>query len=238
MRTVEAEVTLEPGSLAEIVFTDATLGSILDLVIRIASASLHGIDGIGLSLATNGEVETVSYSSEMVREIDRVQCAVGEGPCLAALEDDREHVSFLTQDSRWPEFSDAALRHGIRAVVGYPLRVQGQAIGVFNLYSAREDFFTDEVLEVAALLARQAAAVLTNARAYTSAAGENEQLGEALLNRDTIGMAKGIMMERERCSAAEAFRRLTVISQASNTKLRDVARGIVAELEAGIGTED
>ena len=46
----------------------------------------------------------------------------------------------------------------------------------------------------------------------------------ALANRDIIGQAKGILMERHRITADEAFALLSERSQRANRKLKDVAR--------------
>jgi AmiR/NasT family two-component response regulator len=48
-------------------------------------------------------------------------------------------------------------------------------------------------------------------------------LEAALLTRDLIGQAKGILMERYRITEDEAFERLRTASQHKNRKLRDLA---------------
>jgi hypothetical protein len=48
----------------------------------------------------------------------------------------------------------------------------------------------------------------------------------AVQNRDLIGQAKGILMEREGCSADSAFRMLVEMSQRTNTKVVDIAAQI------------
>jgi hypothetical protein len=48
-------------------------------------------------------------------------------------------------------------------------------------------------------------------------------LEEALLSRDVIGQAKGILMERLHLTADQAFEHLRVASQHHNRKLRDLA---------------
>ena len=53
---------------------------------------------------------------------------------------------------------------------------------------------------------------------------ELDGLKLALASRDTIGQAKGILMERYRLSADEAFERLRAASQSANRKLVDLAR--------------
>ena len=53
------------------------------------------------------------------------------------------------------------------------------------------------------------------------------QLEAALLTRDIIGQAKGILMERHRITEEEAFDRLRKASQHMNRKLRDLAEELV-----------
>jgi hypothetical protein len=56
---------------------------------------------------------------------------------------------------------------------------------------------------------------------------ENAQLQRALETRDTIGQAKGMLMERFNVDAAAAFKLLTRLSQESNVRLADIARRLV-----------
>jgi AmiR/NasT family two-component response regulator len=65
--------------------------------------------------------------------------------------------------------------------------------------------------------------------------GEIERLREhvaglevALLTRDIIGQAKGILMERYRITADEAFDRLRTASQHKNRKVRDLAEELAS----------
>jgi AmiR/NasT family two-component response regulator len=50
----------------------------------------------------------------------------------------------------------------------------------------------------------------------------------AMLSRAVIEQAKGIIMGDRRCTAEEAFRVLTEVSQHGNRKVRDVAAALVA----------
>ena len=52
---------------------------------------------------------------------------------------------------------------------------------------------------------------------------EVQSLKQALVTRDVIGQAKGILMERYRITADEAFDRLRVASQHLNRKVHDLA---------------
>ena len=49
-------------------------------------------------------------------------------------------------------------------------------------------------------------------------------MARALSMRDVIGQAKGILMERHRITADQAFALLVRASQRTNTKLTDIAQ--------------
>jgi hypothetical protein len=54
-----------------------------------------------------------------------------------------------------------------------------------------------------------------------------DNLRQALVTRELIGQAQGILMERERITAEQAFEILRAASQNLNTKLREVAQDLV-----------
>src|SRR5580700_10162712 len=73
---------------------------------------------------------------------------------------------------------------------------------------------------VTVLLATFAALALAEAQ-------RADQMHDALGNRDVIGQAKGILMERHRVTADAAFSVLSRVSQAENMKLAEIARRFV-----------
>jgi AmiR/NasT family two-component response regulator len=58
---------------------------------------------------------------------------------------------------------------------------------------------------------------------YESALERAEHLRTALDSRAAIDQAKGILMERYKLSADQAFSRLARLSMETNTKVRDIA---------------
>ena len=62
---------------------------------------------------------------------------------------------------------------------------------------------------------------------------EIDGLRQALESRTVIGQAVGILMHRGALTADAAFTQLVELSSHTNTKLRDVAREVVAETERG-----
>ena len=57
-----------------------------------------------------GRVDTVAASDDIARRIDELEKALGEGPCLDAIDDDEpdQHIcSDLTDGSKWPRLGRA-----------------------------------------------------------------------------------------------------------------------------------
>jgi AmiR/NasT family two-component response regulator len=79
----------------------------------------------------------------------------------------------------------------------------------------------------ALLLAVMADLALSSAQLHESEEHRNTTLHAALATREIIGQAQGILMERERISADQAFDVLRRASQHLNVKLRDVAQDLV-----------
>ena len=77
------------------------------------------------------------------------------------------------------------------------------------------------------MLAAHASTALAATMAATSAELESAQLRQALQSRDVIGQAKGILMERRKITADEAFDVLRSASQTLNVKLAQVAQTLV-----------
>jgi hypothetical protein len=94
-----------------------------------------------------------------------------------------------------------------------------------NLYSVLPHQIDADTRQLGAMFARLVAIALGWGR-------HDESLGEALVTRQQIGQAVGIVMERYRMDADRAFAFLVRASQTGNVKLRDVAAGIIADTVA------
>jgi len=97
-----------------------------------------------------------------------------------------------------------------------PLWVDERGLGALSLDADQAADFTGRHERVTILLATFAALALAEAQ-------RAEQMQDALGNRDVIGQAKGIMMERHGITADAAFGVLSRLSQAENLKLAEIA---------------
>ena len=156
-------------------------------------------------------------SSELPELVDALQMETGEGPCLdAAYEHQTVRVPDMASEERWPKFSAAALKLGAASMLSFQLYVDGDNLGALNLYGRTAHCFDEESEHVGLLFASHAAIAFADAEKV-------RHLNLALVRRDLIGQAKGILMERFKLTPEQAFRTLVRVSQDNNRKLFDVA---------------
>jgi GAF domain-containing protein len=216
------------SQLATVVLGEQTLEELLSTVVRLARSAIPGVDGVSISLADRGALTTSHASDDVVRELDGVQYRDGTGPCIDAFRrGEPVCLAVLHDGARYPHFAAAAEQRFMTGVLSTPLAVRGDAVGALNCYSASVDRFDDAAVEVVTAFARHASVLLANATRLAAATTTNDQLEQALLSRDLIGQAKGILMERSGCSADQAFGELRRASQHENKKLTAVALEVV-----------
>ncbi|QFZ21598.1 GAF and ANTAR domain-containing protein [Saccharothrix syringae] len=190
----------------------------LDEIVRAAVGTIPGAEHAGIIMVLGKrEVSTVAMTDELPGKVDQVQYDTGQGPCLAALYLNKTvSVPDLGNESRWPAFAARAAAMDVGSMLSFQLFVENDDLGALNLYAPRPHSFDEDSLHVGLLFASHAAVALAEAQ-------QRESLVQAMHTRDLIGQAKGILMERHKLTADQAFSVLVRVSQQSNTKLRDLA---------------
>ena len=197
---------------------EAGLQATLDAIARTAVDTIGPAKYAGVNLYGNGLFEPQAVSGQPPLALDVVQQKTGSGPCIDSSRDQVTiRVDDMTTEDRWLEYVEHALALGVASMLCVPLYVHDKQFGSVSLYATDPAAFslTDEY--VARLFATQAALALAEAH-------RADQLRQALGNRDVIGQAKGILMERHRITPDQAFAMLSKRSQRVNRKLVDVAR--------------
>jgi GAF domain-containing protein len=162
-------------------------------------------------------LEPRARTGDMSRLVDDAQDRVGEGPCLDALWEHRTvRIDDMETETRWPRFAREAVLAGARSSLSFRLFVEEDGLGVLNLYGRAPNAFGDESEDVGSVFASHAAIALAGAQT-------EERLREAVASRDRIGQAKGILMERFKVTADQAFAILARASQLTNRRLVDIA---------------
>jgi GAF domain-containing protein len=226
--TNERDFYQDLAALHRALLDDESLEDALGRVAAISLRTLPGCDGAGVSLVDREKVTTAAATDDRVKAVDSEQYRTGEGPCLEAI---RKGASFIVEsmvdDKRWPEFGPRAAKNGIFSSLSMPLQVRDRTLGALNLYSRKLSGFSSDDEKTATLFAAEASVALANAHAFDQVRAAANQLEEGLKSSRTIGLAMGILVEREHCTEEEAFDMLRVISQNTNIKLRDVAQQLV-----------
>jgi transcriptional regulator with GAF, ATPase, and Fis domain len=211
------DLAVRLGDLAGSWQQEDGLEATLRAVARGASGLVPGADAGSVAVVVDGRVAARAASGPLAEHVDVLQADVGQGPSLdAALSADPVRSDDLAVDPRWPRFSRRAAGLGVASVLACRLAVPGDEIGALTLLGRRPGTFGTDAERVADLVATHASLALTAVR-------HGEQMRSLTDTRDVIGQAKGILMERLRVDAEEAFALLAATSQRTHRKLRDVA---------------
>jgi hypothetical protein len=190
-----------------------------------AAAVVPGVRDAGVAVRRRDELSCAAHTTETAEVVDRTQIRMAEGPCIDAITSAATvTLPDAATETRWPRFVPEASRHGVRASLSVPL-ISTSPVGAVNLY------LTGQALDDPSArrrIQRSTRMFVAYASLALSAADRLEQLEGALVRRDVIGQAKGILMHRYDVDAEEAFARLRRASQTTNTKLHDVAAWLVA----------
>jgi hypothetical protein len=220
------------GSFAEVakqlVGSDSAIDS-LPRMLKFVVTAVAGCNSAGITLWRQGRAVDALASDLVAAELDEVQFHSGLGPCPDALNSDSPvYVPQIAAEARWPVFVEAAAELHIVSVLSFGLFTsrlsQWSPLGTLSLYSTSEDAFSVEDEEFVAILAAYAAVCVSVANRRDDIERREAALHRSLSSRDVIGQAKGILMERQRLSAGDAFDVLRRVSQRLNQKLTEVAR--------------
>ncbi|MDQ3974763.1 MAG: GAF and ANTAR domain-containing protein [Actinomycetota bacterium] len=192
-------------------------------------AEVLPVTGAGVMLeGEDGHLRFVAASDEVVRTIEDLQIAFGEGPCLYAFHTGEQVVvADLANSDRFSHFAPQALEAGLRAVFSFPMRSGNAVVGALNLYRSEPGDWGQDDGDVAQILADVATAYLLNARAFEHSSRLAGQLQHALDSRVVIEQAKGKLAERLGIDVAEAFEVMRRHARGHGRKLQEVAREVV-----------
>ncbi len=223
------------SDLAEIavaLFEPGTVTGTLQKIVDLAAQAVDGCEAAGVMRIDGEGTATLAASSALVVDVDQLQIDTGEGPCLdAANQGTAIYALDLIDDDRWPTFGPRAVTAGIRAVLAYPLSTDVPS--ALNLYASLPAAFGATDRAQGSLFGALARIALDAAQERATGEAKADNLIDALSTRALIGQAQGILIERERITADQAFEVLRRASQHMNIKLREVAATLVETGETG-----
>jgi hypothetical protein len=222
-----SEFAVSFSETARTLFSAGNVADTLSSVTELAVATIEGCDFAGLFLVEGDAVITPVQTDDVVGEIDALQHRTNEGPCLDAVAHRLIfYVDDLGTDLRWLHFAPLALAAGIRSILALPFAADSQ-VGALNLYSRYPAAFGIDDRAKAAIFVTLANIALSVAHAHEEEERRAFDFHAALSNRERIGEAMGILMERERITSEAAFAILRHASMHLNVKLQEVARNLI-----------
>jgi hypothetical protein len=204
------------------------LDTTLLVMVSTAVQFIPGVEHAGLTIFSQGRVDAplgLGYAtSDLARGIESAQYEAEDGPSLEAV-CRRTTIGVVDScaEERWPAFTAQARAWGVRSMLCLPLDAGDRDGGRYslNLYSGRVAAFEGYAEDVAQLFSVHAHLAVRHVT-------QTDQLHAAIATRDVIGQAKGILMQRYKITADQAFRVLKHVSAETHTKLRDVAEQLAS----------
>jgi hypothetical protein len=196
------------------------VADVLTCVAEGAAAVVPGVEDAGVTVRGPDGLACAASTTDTAAAVDRAAIRAAEGPCFEAVA--RAGTVVLADaatETRWPQFVQEAVRHGVRASLSVPFSGRWP-VGALNLHvtghALADPALRDRVCREARIFALYASIALAGAHRV-------ENLERAVERRDVIGQAKGILMAQHDIDADEAFERLRQASQHTNIKLHDIA---------------
>ncbi|MBU8814456.1 GAF and ANTAR domain-containing protein [Mycolicibacterium goodii] len=216
------ELAVRMADLARAVASPRSLQDVLAGVTAAAKELIPGVDTAGVLLIGPGNTfESLAGLNELPHELDELQMRFDEGPCRqAALADVVVRTDDFRVEQRWPRYSPGSVELGVLSGLSFKLYTADRTAGALNLFSYSAHAWDEDAVTTGMVLAAHAASAIVASR-------QEEQLKTALLSRDRIGQAKGIIMERFKVDDVQAFEIMRQLSQHNNTRLVDIATQII-----------
>jgi GAF domain-containing protein len=214
--------------LGTLTLREHSMQSVLETVIELAKQVLPGDPECSITLLVNGKASTAVSTGRLATDLDESQYDRGYGPCLhAAAVGEMVEISDTRTEQRWPDYARSAWERGSGSSLSVPLAIAEGIAGGLNTYAREPNAFDEEARSAARRFAPYAAVAVSNMHAYQSARAMSGNLEVALESRAVIDQAKGILMERYKLTADQAFQALAAVSMRTNRKVRLVAEELV-----------
>jgi GAF domain-containing protein len=206
-----------------------SVNAAVEVLTWLAEETIPTATGAGVSLMDHqGHRTSRGATSEKVQEADDLQYRLDEGPCLTSWAQRRTvRIDDIDTDPRWPQWSRAVRPLNLLSSVSAPLHAQERVLGAVKVYSELEAAFDQRTERLLEGFAGTAALLLGNVASLDNGHELSDPLRQALKARDTVQLAKGMLMQRDGLSEDQAFQVLVAEAQASREGLRTVAARVL-----------
>jgi hypothetical protein len=173
---------------------------------------------------------TASFGSR-VAEIEDLQFALGEGPCLEAF---RDGTPVLEPElggglaDRWPEFGRHAVALGAKAVFVLPLQLGAIRLGVLYLYRDRPGWLSAGQLADGLDLAELAMLAVLELQSHALPGELAAGLAGEWTHRAAVHQATGLVAAQLDTKLADALARIRAFAFSQDRTIYSVAADIVS----------
>ena len=216
--------------LGKLSLRELSMESLLQTVADLTNTVMPGSPETSVLLLVRDNPTTVVSTGQLAVDLDERQYERGHGPCLhAARTGEMVYVKDARSDDRWPDYFERAVEHGNLSSLSIPLLIDEaeQVSGALNVYAREPGAFDEDSRAVGARFGPYAAVAVSNLYAYQRARDMADNLQIAIESRAVIDQAKGVLMERYRLTADQAFQLMAQASMHANRKVRDIAEELV-----------
>lgn len=186
--------------------------------------------GVALMTARGPSGVVLAATDEWARQVEELQFALGEGPCVEASGSGRPVLQpdlVAAGPARWPWFGAAALDAGVHAIFAFPLRVGAIRVGVLDLYRATPGRLSSLELAAAFAFAEAATIVVLHLQDNDGRDGAPSVLTGPIDSRAEVHQATGMITIQLGVSLAEALLRLRAHAYATERTVSAVATDVV-----------
>jgi GAF domain-containing protein len=227
MVTVTREIAERIATVAELVLSDQDSDGPLRQLSDLCLELIPGSAGAGV-VAADEKTWVYSQSDPVVAALHQQQMEAGDGPIAETMRyGEARRIDDAQAETRWPSLCQAMMAEGLRSCLVLPLRTDRRPGAALAVYGRETDSFTGAGHDIALLFAAQGGVAVRNASVYRNCRQLVANLNVALESRAVIEQAKGILVGEYGYAPEVAFKRLSVMSQNSNRKVRDIAADLV-----------
>ena len=213
--------------LGRLLLADHTTPSVLQRIVDLVQQSMPAGSEVSITLVRDERPTTAAFTGKLADDLDETQYDRGYGPCLqAAVGGLFTEISDARTEDRWPEYVPALVARGALSTLAAPVPAPHLTAGL-NVYGLSAGAFAEDDRAALVEFAAYAGAALTNMDALQDARDLAENLQKAMKFRSVIEQAKGILIERHKLTAEQAFRLMADASMHTNRKVHDVADDLV-----------
>jgi GAF domain-containing protein len=222
------EISPIVGRATGLLLTEQTAQQAVSALAEAAREAISPAVGAGVSLIIDSQPTSVGATDSLVLQADALQYELGDGPCLSAWSKGKAmYVDDTETDRRWPDWSAAAVKTGIRSCFSVPLQEGSRRLGAMKIYATAPGAFKDTDQRILAHLALSSAVLLGHIQTSDMPQRISGELKETLHRRDVLATARGIIMERQDLPEDEALTYLLTMTGNRNVPLHELTRIVV-----------